>query len=143
MWATSRTRLAAATRCCSRPQLCRRRPFQTRLLSSRIHDHSSGLGGILKISDEVRDALESNRPVVALESTIYTHGAVARSELGLEDIVRQNGGTPAVIGVLAGVPTVGLTDAEVERMISEGANKVSRRDLAYLAGLVGAPPRPT
>ncbi|KAI6392708.1 hypothetical protein MCOR23_008339 [Pyricularia oryzae] len=135
MWATSRTRLAAATRCCSRPQLCRRRPFQTRLLSSRIHDHSSGLGGILKISDEVRDALESNRPVVALESTIYTHGAVARSELGLEDIVRQNGGTPAVIGVLAGVPTVGLTDAEVERMISEGANKVSRRDLAYLAGL--------
>ncbi|QBZ56426.1 hypothetical protein PoMZ_01332 [Pyricularia oryzae] len=95
----------------------------------------SGLGGILKISDEVRDALESNRPVVALESTIYTHGAVARSELGLEDIVRQNGGTPAVIGVLAGVPTVGLTDAEVERMISEGANKVSRRDLAYLAGL--------
>lgn len=139
---TSRTLLGAA-RQCNRPLLCSHRLPRARLFGSSSHAASNigALGGILKISDEVRAALDSNRPVVALESTIYTHGAIPRSELGLEDIVRQNGGTPAVIGVLAGVPTVGLTGAEVERMVSEGARKVSRRDLSYLVamGMTGQP----
>lgn len=95
---------------------------------------SSTLRGILKVSEEVQDAVETNKPVVALESTIYTHGALG--DLGLEDIVRQNGGVPAVCGILAGVPTVGLTPAEIDRMVQESALKASRRDIAALVGLV-------
>lgn len=94
----------------------------------------SALRGILKVSEEVRDAVETNKPVVALESTIYTHGALG--DLGLEDIVRQNGGVPAVCGILAGVPTVGLTPTEIDRMVHESARKASRRDIAALVGLV-------
>ncbi|KAK3337226.1 Indigoidine synthase A like protein-domain-containing protein [Cercophora scortea] len=94
--------------------------------------HSSGLGGLLKVSEEVADAVATNRPVVALETTIYTHGALG--DLQLEEIVRKHGAVPAVCGVLAGVPTVGLTVAEVDRMVHEGAQKASRRDLAYLVG---------
>lgn len=94
----------------------------------------SALQGVLKVSEEVQDAVETNKPVVALESTIYTHGALG--DLGLEDIVRQNGGVPAVCGILAGVPTVGLSPGEIERMVHESARKVSRRDIAALVGLV-------
>lgn len=89
------------------------------------------------MSEEVQDAVETNKPVVALESTIYTHGALG--DLGLEDIVRQNGGVPAVCGILAGVPTVGLTPAEIDRMVHESARKASRRDIAALVGLVSLP----
>lgn len=90
---------------------------------------------ILQVSEEVVDALATNKPVVALESTIFTHGAIGK-DLGLEGIVRQIGGVPAVCGIFNGNPKVGLTKAEVDRMVYEGARKVSRRDLAYLVGLV-------
>ncbi|RJE21281.1 IdgA domain protein [Aspergillus sclerotialis] len=88
---------------------------------------------ILRISEEVQDALETNKPIVALESTIYTHGALG--DLNLEDIVRQHGGVPAVCGILAGEPTVGLSPGEIDRMVHESAQKVSRRDIATLVGL--------
>lgn len=109
-------------------------PWQSRrLLSSR---NPGGLKEILRISDEVSDAVATNKPVVALESTIYTHGALGQ-DLKLEAIVRENGGVPAVIGILDGVPTVGLTPEELERMVNAGtAVKASRRDLAYLTGMV-------
>lgn len=94
----------------------------------------SALPGFLKVSEEVQDAVQTNKPVVALESTIYTHGALG--DLGLEDIVRQHGGVPAVCGILAGVPTVGLTPGEIDRMVHESARKASRRDIAALVGLV-------
>ncbi|RYO98199.1 hypothetical protein DL764_007171 [Monosporascus ibericus] len=94
-----------------------------------------GLKDILKVSEEVEDALATNKPVVALESTIYTHGALG--DLGLEDIVRRNGGIPAVVGILDGVPTVGLLPDDVTRMIEGSATKVSRRDIAYLVGMQG------
>ncbi|KAI1434576.1 Indigoidine synthase A like protein-domain-containing protein [Xylaria sp. CBS 124048] len=93
----------------------------------------SGLRDILRISDEVADALATNKPVVALESTIYTHGAFD-IDLGLESVVRQNGGVPAVVGILEGVPTVGLSPDEVARMVAGAPKKASRRDLAYLVG---------
>lgn len=54
--------------------------------------------------------------MVALESTIYTHGALG-NDLDLEGVVRRNGGVPAVVGILAGVPTVGLLPDEVARMV--------------------------
>jgi pseudouridylate synthase / pseudouridine kinase len=99
---------------------------------SQRADHAA-LAGALRISEEVQDAVATNRPVVALESTIYTHGALD-DDLRLEAIVRENGAVPAVVGVLAGMPTVGLTPAELQRMVHEGARKVSRRDLSLLAG---------
>lgn len=97
----------------------------------------SGLEDILKVSEEVTDALATNKPVVALESTIYTHGAIG--DLGLEDIVREHGGVPAVVGILDGVPTVGLLPDEVARMVEGSAKKVSRRDIANLVGMVRPP----
>ncbi|KXX77919.1 Pseudouridine-5'-phosphate glycosidase [Madurella mycetomatis] len=90
------------------------------------------LSRLLNISPEVSAALSSNKPLVALESTIYTHGALG--DLSLEEIVRQHGAVPAVCGILAGAPTVGLTPEEIDRIVREGAKKVSRRDLAYLVG---------
>jgi pseudouridylate synthase / pseudouridine kinase len=85
------------------------------------------------VSEEVRDALATNKPVVALESTIYTHGAIGK-DLELESIIRRHGGVPAVCGIHAGTPKVGLLRSEVQQMVAEGARKVSRRDLAYLVG---------
>ncbi|KAK1773287.1 Indigoidine synthase A like protein-domain-containing protein [Copromyces sp. CBS 386.78] len=111
---------------------CARQPgFNT--VQRRLRSTDSQLASLLKVSPEVADALATNKPVVALESTIYTHGALG-DDLYLEDIVRKNGAVPAVCGILAGVPTVGLSTAEVERMVNEGAKKASRRDLAYLVG---------
>lgn len=80
--------------------------------------------------------------MVALESTIYTHGALGQDlpEL-LDTIVRQNGAVPATIGVLDGVPKVGLSPEEIARMVDEGARKISRRDFAYIVGAVS--PHPT
>lgn len=107
-------------------------------LSTSASYRSSGqLGGLqrlLKVSEEVTDALATNKPVVALESTIYTHGALGN--LDLEEVVRQNGGVPAVVGVLEGVPTVGLTPEEVAHIVANSPRKVSRRDIAYLVGMV-------
>ena len=77
-----------------------------------------------------------DRPVVALESTVYTHGAIGE-DLRLEEIVREHGAVPAVVGILDGAPTVGITPQERDRMVESGnAAKASRRDLAYLVGMV-------
>ncbi|KAL1909804.1 hypothetical protein Sste5344_004311 [Sporothrix stenoceras] len=104
---------------------------RSRFLSSSSTTKSH-LRGLLHVSEEIEAALATNQPVVALESTIYTHGALGM-DLRLEAIVREHGGVPAVIGVLDGVPSVGLTPDEISRMIEEGASKVSRRDLAVMS----------
>ena len=90
----------------------------------------------LKISEEVRDALEERRPVVALETTIVTHGmpypanlATARS---VEAEIRAHGAVPATIAVMDGAVRVGLSDAELEALATaKGVLKLSRNDLAY------------
>ncbi|KAK1834673.1 Indigoidine synthase A like protein-domain-containing protein [Podospora conica] len=115
---------------------------QTRL-PNRARHHSTkhdALRSLLKVSPEVADAVATNKPVVALESTIYTHGALG-DDLLLEDIVRRHGAVPAVCGILDGVPCVGLDVSEVARMVSEGARKASRRDLAYVVGTGLAGPK--
>lgn len=117
----------------SRLAKCARQPAFNTAQQRRLRSTDSQLASLLKVSPEVADAVATNKPVVALESTIYTHGALG-DDLYLEDIVRKNGAVPAVCGILAGVPTVGLSTAEVERMVNEGAKKASRRDLAYLVG---------
>src|SRR5260370_19305056 len=90
----------------------------------------------LKIDPEVRRALQGQQPVVALESTIITHGmpypenlASARS---LESQVRQGGAVPATIAVIGGVICVGLSDSELEWLASaKNVLKLSRADLPY------------
>lgn len=108
-----------------------RRPIS----SSKKLGQISALKDLLKVSEEVADALATNKPVVALESTIYTHGALG-NDLDLEGIVRRNGGIPAVVGILGGVPTVGLLPHEITRIVEGSPKKVSRRDIAYLVGMV-------
>ena len=88
----------------------------------------------LHIADEVRAALESGRPVVALESTLISHGLPRPRNLDaareLEAIVRAGGAVPATIGVVAGRPTVGLSAAELELLATApDVRKCSRRDL--------------
>ncbi|MBW4722203.1 pseudouridine-5'-phosphate glycosidase [Saccharothrix obliqua] len=87
------------------------------------------------ISEEVRTALAGNRPVVALESTILSHGLPPgrNREVAtrIEDVVRAAGAVPATIAVLGGVPKVGLTASELD-YVCDPANslvKLSRRDL--------------
>lgn len=82
--------------------------------------------------------MAKNKPLVALESTIYTHGALSKDlPLEHEDLVRSLGGIPAIIAIVDGVPTVGVTGHEMVRMVATGkAAKVSRRDVSYLVGMV-------
>lgn len=89
----------------------------------------------LDISPEVKQALENNQPVVALESTIISHGMPypqnVETALKVEEIVRQNGAIPATIAVINGRLKAGLSKEEITILGKEGLNvtKVSRRDL--------------
>src|SRR5450759_4424380 len=90
----------------------------------------------LTIAVEVVDALRARRPVVALESTLITHGlpqpANVETALAMEAAVRESGAVPATIAILGGKITVGLTPAEIERLAARPAGSVrkcSRRDL--------------
>ena len=95
----------------------------------------------MHVSEEVAEAVATKKPVVALESTIYTHGAMGK-QLAQEhdELVRKHGGIPAIIGILNGVPKVGLTPQEIVSMIEDKDTvKVSRRDISYLVGMVSDP----
>jgi len=89
------------------------------------------------VSAEVAEALENRRPVVALESTIISHGLprprnhVAAKEF--EQILRDAGVTPATVAVLDGVPQIGLDAEGVRRIAEEDLAKASVRDLPVLA----------
>lgn len=98
---------------------------------------------LIHVSDEVAAALEEERPVVALETTLVAHGfpapdgiAVARDS---EAAVRAAGAVPATVGVLDGRIRIGLGEAELERFTPD-ARKLGPRDLAACAaqGAVGA-----
>ena len=100
---------------------------------------------MLAVAPEVREALGQGRPVVALESTIISHGmpyphnvAMARE---VEQIVRDGGAVPATIAILHGRPTVGLSDDELEMFGKDTAiRKVSVRDIPHVVatGVHGA-----
>lgn len=92
----------------------------------------------MKLSPEVRDALEHSRPVLALESTIIAHGLPRPQNLESakkwEAQVRAAGVVPATVAVIDGVPTVGLSDSELERIASDDVPKASVRELPVLVG---------
>lgn len=91
----------------------------------------------IRVNEEVKKALEENRPVVALESTIISHGMPypknVETALNVEKIIRENGAVPATIGIIDGVGVVGMTNEEIELFGSrKGIEKVSRRDLPVI-----------
>lgn len=98
---------------------------------------------MLDIAPSVQTALDQNQPLVALESTIISHGlpypdnlAIARK---LEDAVRAEGAIPATIAVIDGKAKIGLNDDDLERLASPERNirKLSRRDLAQVMASQG------
>lgn len=99
----------------------------------------------LEINPEVREAVEQGKAVVALESTIISHGMPypknVETALQVEKIVRENGAIPATIAILGGKLKVGLTPEEIEVLGKSGdVVKTSRRDIPFVVakGLTGA-----
>lgn len=99
----------------------------------------------LDIKEEVKDALAENKPIVALESTIISHGmpypeniiSAKRSEA----IIREAGGIPATIAIINGRIKIGLTESDLDHMGKDsGITKASRRDMAMILskGMDGA-----
>jgi pseudouridylate synthase len=91
---------------------------------------------LYQISREVIQALRSGSPIVALESTVITHGLPYPQNLELarqmEAVIRSSGAVPATTAVLEGKIRVGLDESELERIAKPGINarKISRRDIA-------------
>jgi len=96
----------------------------------------------LSVSPDVTRALEAGEPVVALESTIISHGLPRPRNLeaarDFESILRDRDVTPATVAVLDGVLKVGLTDAELRRVAEEDIVKVSVRDLPVVVARGGS-----
>ena len=99
----------------------------------------------LEINPEVKEAIEAGKPVVALESTIISHGMPyprnVETALNVEAIVRENGAVPATIAIIDGVLKVGLTKEEIEFLgKSDNVVKASRRDIPFIVAkkLTGA-----
>ena len=100
--------------------------------SARTNDFSAHFDVAL----HVRDALQSGRPVVALETTIVSHGMPAPVNLdtarAVETIVREAGAVPATIGVIGGRITVGISDEQLELLATaEDVLKLNRADLPF------------
>ncbi|MFP4286765.1 MAG: pseudouridine-5'-phosphate glycosidase [Candidatus Izemoplasmataceae bacterium] len=91
---------------------------------------------LLDIKEEVIEALKTNKPVVALESTIISHGMPYPDNVFMakkvEEIVRNEGAIPATIAIMDGKIKIGLSNEDLETLAkSKEVMKVSRRDLAY------------
>ena len=93
---------------------------------------------ILKISPKVKAALEAGKPVIALESTIISHGMPypqnVETALKCEEMARQHGAEPATIAIIGGKLCAGLTEEEIDYLGREGTkvHKASRRDIPML-----------
>lgn len=91
----------------------------------------------LSISGEVKDAISENKSVVALESTIISHGMPNpknyETALEIEKTVRDNGAVPATIAVINGIIKIGLNKKEIEFLsVENGIHKASRRDIPVI-----------
>ena len=91
----------------------------------------------MKINPEVAKALKEGKPVVALESTIISHGMPyprnVQTALLVEKTVRDNGAVPATMGIINGEPIVGMTPEEIEEFGKrKGIAKVSKRDFPVI-----------
>ncbi|KAK5115760.1 hypothetical protein LTR62_000849 [Meristemomyces frigidus] len=130
------------------PLVCRSCRFKwsaSSVPTRKAHRTISSNRRYFQVSEEVQQAVAERRPVVALESTIYTHGLPYPDNLALasrlESLVRVNGGVPATIGILDGIARVGLGADELVRLVSSAGQpnmmKISRRDLGFALGRRG------
>ena len=89
------------------------------------------------LSPEVSKALDAGKPIVALESTIISHGLPRPRNLEaakeFEEILRSSGVVPATIAILDGVPQIGLDATGIDRIANEDLSKASVRDIPILA----------
>lgn len=100
----------------------------------------------LQLSPRVKEALDAGKPVIALESTIISHGMPypqnVQTALNCERIARENGAEPATIAIIQGKLCAGLTEEQIDYLGREGTKvtKASRRDIPYLVshGMDGA-----
>lgn len=96
------------------------------------------MNSYLDLGDETRDALARGLPVVALESTIISHGMPyprnVETALAVEDVIRASGAVPATVAIIGGRLKAGLSKDEVELLGKRGLNvaKVSRRDIGRI-----------
>ena len=103
-----------------------------------MQDHSSALAPYLDIHPRISAALANNQPVVALESTIISHGMPypknVQTALLVEQTVRDHGAQPATIAIINGRLIVGLDEAQITRLGQRGLDviKTSRRDLPFV-----------
>ncbi len=92
----------------------------------------------IEISPEVQNAIDNKLPIVALESTIISHGMPypknVETALKAQEIIRENNAIPATIAIINGKLKVGLTDKEIDYLGKKGRDviKVSRRDIPYI-----------
>ena len=92
----------------------------------------------IDMTPEVKEALETGKPVVALESTIISHGMPypknVQTAMAVENVIRENGAVPATIAIIKGRLKVGLTPDELEYFGKKGMaiNKTSRRDIPMI-----------
>lgn len=95
----------------------------------------------IEISPEVQNAIDNNLPIVALESTIISHGMPfpknVETAINAENIIRENGCVPATIAIINGKLKVGLNKDELNYLGKKGKDvtKVSRRDIPYIVAL--------
>jgi len=92
---------------------------------------------LMRVSAEVKEALMNKKAVVALESTIISHGMPypqnVETAMRVEEIIRSNGAIPATIGIIDGVAIIGMSEDEIEQFGKRGGiAKVSRRDLPVI-----------
>lgn len=128
------------------PRICNSRSVRqaTQLRSGYKVQHRSVASNSrsFHISEEVRQAISDSRPIVALETTIYTHGWPYPENLSLasdlSSLVRKHGAVPATIGILNGVAHVGLGSDELDQLVSRAKDpqmlKISRRDFGFALG---------
>ncbi|EZP76421.1 hypothetical protein H839_14129 [Parageobacillus genomosp. 1] len=98
------------------------------------------LKDVLVFSEEVAKAMKENKPVVALESTIISHGMPypqnVETAKEVEQLIRENGAVPATIAILDGKIKIGVNEEELEFLgTSKEIEKVSRRDLPYVIAM--------
>ncbi|HEY60990.1 MAG TPA: pseudouridine-5'-phosphate glycosidase [Anaerolineae bacterium] len=93
----------------------------------------------MKLSEIIDDAIKKNKPIVALESTVFTHGLPYprnfKTALQLERVVRKTHAIPATIGIVNGCIHIGLSESEIETLAkSEHLRKISKRDFGIAIG---------
>ena len=92
----------------------------------------------LQLSEEIQEALKQHQPIVALESTIISHGMPypqnVETALAVENIVRKNGAIPATIAIIDGKLCAGLSEKEIHYLgkLGQKVVKVSRRDIPFI-----------